>query len=694
MLDQDNQISKLITHQQDSIMNNLIANLSEMAGLKTPLFSKTFMVKLRFQTKGRLLASNPRNFYELVTAIYRSYPQIYNIEDYQIYFHDQDNERSQLHADDDLQAAYKLMSMKRTPILIFYIEHARSKKPAHPSSKSVIDIKKRSLKADSDLLENTLIIRNSYVYEFSRTSRNAYCFRCEDWRRGCKGKWYLYEKDSRGLGIEHSAHSMLREEHACMDLGSASSFLEEVGKVVEMRGELPYVVDYEGMKRVVGRMVARDWRVGVSEVVGVFWAMGTDWNLLGKRLLEGVVAKVKARLGVRGGWLADVGGIRTLDGGEFWRDVIEVEAEMIKQYVVFFWSEFQEKELRTAKTIYISGSHKKWLKPQWSETVFIQGIVNGVWVTLWTFLTQSWSEEAFKAALTHIQSTLDLAPEKIVLDPLAPLTAAAISTFGTIPKYKTVSYFFHNYLNTQAQRMNLTSDHNIKKLLWCLKSLAFQPPSQIPSTFQKIVSFYTRFCSSYAQLTTHFSSLFLSKLNLDYWNTSFLLKEPKGVQSSYLEENKLLEIHDVIVDREMGEVETWAGWVRALAETEGKWRGMVEEGLVARVEGGDLEEREVLGDLVEGRYGVEEVMGHSFRLPEREGGMGGVGGIGGIGGAMGGGQVVNFNPFNGGMGVGRRRGRMASANLYHLEGNGVPARQQEFVDEEGGQPFPSGFRMG
>ena len=56
MLDDDNRINKLITYQQDTIVNNLIANLSEMAGIRTPLFSRTFMVKLKYQTKGRLLA--------------------------------------------------------------------------------------------------------------------------------------------------------------------------------------------------------------------------------------------------------------------------------------------------------------------------------------------------------------------------------------------------------------------------------------------------------------------------------------------------------------------------------------------------------------------------------------------------------------------------------------------------------------
>ena len=86
-----------------------------------------------------------------------------------------------VNADDDLQAAYKLMSMKRGPILLFHIEHRKSRKSAlgdrRFDSKSVQDIKQRSRKSQEELLENALIVRNGYVYEFTRTSRNAYCYR-------------------------------------------------------------------------------------------------------------------------------------------------------------------------------------------------------------------------------------------------------------------------------------------------------------------------------------------------------------------------------------------------------------------------------------------------------------------------------------------------------------------------------------
>jgi hypothetical protein len=59
-----------------------------MAGIKTPIFTKNFMVKLKYITKGRLLANNPRSYYDLVNSVYKCFPEIYNIADYVIYFND------------------------------------------------------------------------------------------------------------------------------------------------------------------------------------------------------------------------------------------------------------------------------------------------------------------------------------------------------------------------------------------------------------------------------------------------------------------------------------------------------------------------------------------------------------------------------------------------------------------------------
>ena len=70
-------------------------------------------------------------------------------------------------------------------------------------------------------------------------------FRCEDWRWGCKGKWYIYEKDQHGLGIEHSVHSLLKEEHACMDIWrEVGETAMSIVNFLKMDGDIPYKADY------------------------------------------------------------------------------------------------------------------------------------------------------------------------------------------------------------------------------------------------------------------------------------------------------------------------------------------------------------------------------------------------------------------------------------------------------------------
>ena len=73
-----------------------------------------------------MLATNPKNYYELVTAIYKCFPEIYNIDDCWLYFNDIDADRSSIKEDEDLQAAYKLMNMKRGNILTIFVDNKRS----------------------------------------------------------------------------------------------------------------------------------------------------------------------------------------------------------------------------------------------------------------------------------------------------------------------------------------------------------------------------------------------------------------------------------------------------------------------------------------------------------------------------------------------------------------------------------------
>jgi len=84
-------------------------------------------------------------------------------------------------------------------------------------------------------------------------------------------------------------------------------------------------------------------------------------------------------------------------------------------------------------------------------------------------MTQSSSEDAFKAAFLYFKEELGLTPNEVIIDPHADLTAAAISVFGSDTKYQTCSYFVHKYINQHAIRsgiLNNRDDNNIKKLLW------------------------------------------------------------------------------------------------------------------------------------------------------------------------------------------------------------------------------------
>lgn len=65
-MDEDLGLQKAVGAHQEALVNNVIQTLAEMAGIKAPIFTKNFMVKLKYITKGRLLATNPWNFFELV----------------------------------------------------------------------------------------------------------------------------------------------------------------------------------------------------------------------------------------------------------------------------------------------------------------------------------------------------------------------------------------------------------------------------------------------------------------------------------------------------------------------------------------------------------------------------------------------------------------------------------------------------
>ena len=143
------------------------------------------------------------------------------------------------------------------------------------------------------------------MYEFSTNTKNAFCYRCDDWKRGCKGKWYLYEKDVGGIGIEHSAHSMLKEEHKSMEISwEIAKTAMNIVPFLDMSGELPWIVDYKTTKKVVSKLLEKDFWMTKDDLVNCFVSLGTDWNLLSKWLLDGIIGTIRNRLSV---WMQGMG---------------------------------------------------------------------------------------------------------------------------------------------------------------------------------------------------------------------------------------------------------------------------------------------------------------------------------------------------------------------------------------------------
>lgn len=121
----------------------------------------------------------------------------------------------------------------------------------------------------------------------------------------------------------------------------------------------------------------------------------------------------------------------------------------------------------------------------------------------------------------------------------------------------------------------------------------------------KVDNFYKWFCSTYAQLTSDFEELFIKKLNLDYWNTTYMIKEEKIRREQYLDINKWLEIHDVIVDKYLDSTQSFTGWCMGLAEIERKFKAMVEQNDNINISNDDLDDFCILSDLMDQKFLIE-----------------------------------------------------------------------------------------
>lgn len=121
---------------------------------------------------------------------------------------------------------------------------------------------------------------------------------------------------------------------------------------LDMSGELPWIVDYKTTKKVVSKLLEKDFRMTKDDLVNCFVSLGTDWNLLSKRLLDGIIGTIRNRLSVRMQGMGDCDQIRTVEGLPFCWNILEAKVDDMKQY-----SKFEEGIGREAKIIYISGSN-------------------------------------------------------------------------------------------------------------------------------------------------------------------------------------------------------------------------------------------------------------------------------------------------------------------------------------------------
>jgi len=75
---------------------------------------------------------------------------------------------------------------------------------------------------------------------------------------------------------------------------------------LKMAGDIPYKADYSSTKKIVSKLLETDLRLTWEDLVLCFVSLGTDWNLLSKRILEQIINKLRSRASI---WTASVSDI-------------------------------------------------------------------------------------------------------------------------------------------------------------------------------------------------------------------------------------------------------------------------------------------------------------------------------------------------------------------------------------------------
>ena len=592
------------------LISRVIHNLAEMAGIgsKTIAIPMNLVVKIKYKNKTRVLSRNPTDFNDLQNAIFKCFPDLENNNDLSIHYLDDDKDKAFVADTNDLLAAYKLIgtisNKKVLQLTINSIDEEKSGKQVmgissygQESHYKPVEAKRLKIKIMNwEILENALLIRNGYIYEFVKSNKNWYGYKCADAKIGWLGRWYIYERDVAGYGLEHAAHTLTPDQH------SSWKFNRDIARTalnivpyLDMKGDLPYVVTYEQFKKVVMRLLEKDLRLSKDDLISWFMSLGTDWNLLAKNLIDNLIFKMRSRLAVKINDKNNLEDIKTFDSLSLGRKLLEIKIDDLKQYILFMFSPCQEIAMKEAKLLYFNWSYKQILKPQWKDIMFIHWFIDGLWVTVGAILFQTWTESIFKTAFNHLKDSLGLNIGEIIIDCHPELTSGAIQSFCFNTRFKTCSYFMFKFINERAHRLGLFDqgiDIHVNRLLKWLKWLAFKPKDKIVSSFTKIKDYFKRYWSTFHRLFNEFESIFIEKYNSEYWSFNYMLinedslsdkeeyENQKRRRDYFLQINMRLEINDkecILKWLKTAENRGQSGFSEAIANIERMSRWMIQE---------------------------------------------------------------------------------------------------------------------
>jgi hypothetical protein len=355
---------------------------------------------------------------------------------------------------------------------------------------------------------------------------------------------------------------------------------------VGMEGDVPMRVGVEAVGRWAGRMMEVDERVGVGEMVKWLGEVEGEWNLPSRRKMEEKFREEKERRKVREE--IKVEDIK-IDGKRFGREKIVWEENGVKRMALLLAIDERMEEIKSANTIYVNTVESPIIHPKFSKIIIISTYINKI-LTPWILApTQSTSESSYTTILYHAQIQFHLHPSKITISPCPSLTHSILSTFPS-SKYSTCSYFYLSHITSLCPFPPSSTPSSTQNLLFCLKSLAFLPPSKISPTLTILKTCFKT--PAEASIISSFEEVFIKKFNSEYW-------------SCLGEEVDACSQVETMVEGIYGLVADWDEWWKRIATTT----------TTTTIK----KEKRVMEVIKEGRYGLEEVVEEGFVLEMDEG---------------------------------------------------------------------------